>query len=460
MGWVNLSLKAGRGERSICNWDEDALTMAVEAARGALPERRTRATISTVMLASTTLPFADRSNATVLATALGLPDHVLASDVTGSQRAGTSALALALASAASGATLVAATDRRLAKPGSEQESSYGHGSAAVVVGAGEGVAALIARRHRAADFVDHHRLADAPFDYVLEERWSREAGWLELAPPTLRDALAEANVIANEVSHLVVDAPLALSRKIAALVSIPEDRVIDPLTTECGDTGTGHALVLLAAALERAKPGDLILLMGFGQGVDALLFRATPAIETAKPAHSVAAALADRREETEYTRFLSHCGVLPVEFGMRAERDNRTAQTVAWRRRDELFAFTGGRCPHCGTVQFPKARVCVAPDCRRTGEQKPVALAEQSARIKTFTEDWLAYSARPPLIYGNVAFDVGGNAFIEFADFTPGETKVNDEVRFVFRLKDVDRVRGFRRYFWKAAPARTTTERT
>lgn len=145
---------------------------------------------------------------------------------------------------------------------------------------------------------------------------------------------------------------------------------------------------------------------------------------------------------------------------MRAERDNRTAQTVAWRRRDELYAFTGGRCPHCGTVQFPKARVCVAPACRRTGEQEPVALAEQRARIKTFTEDWLAYSARPPLIYGNIAFEVGGNAFIEFADFAPGEAKVNDEVRFVFRLKDVDRIRGFRRYFWKAAPARTTTERT
>lgn len=460
MGWVNPSLKAGRGERSICNWDEDSLTMAVEAARGALPKRDSRATIATVMLASTTLPFADRSNATVLATALGLPENVLALDVTGSQRAGTAALAQALASATSGATLVTATDRRLAKPGSEQESTYGHGGAAVVVGASDGVAALIARRHRAADFVDHHRLADSPFDYVLEERWSREAGWLELVPPTLREVLAEAKVAAGEVSHLVVDAPLALSRKIASLVGIPEDRIIDPLTAECGDTGAGHALVLLAAALERAKRGDTVLLVGFGQGVDALLFRATPAIETFKPARSVAAALADRREETDYTRFLSHCGLLPVEFGMRAERDNRTAQTVAWRRHEDLYAFTGGRCPHCGTVQFPKARVCVAPDCRRSGEQQPVALAEQSARIKTFTEDWLAYSARPPLIYGNVAFEVGGNAFIEFADFAPGEAKVNDGVRFVFRLKDVDRIRGFRRYFWKAAPARTTTERT
>jgi uncharacterized OB-fold protein len=89
-----------------------------------------------------------------------------------------------------------------------------------------------------------------------------------------------------------------------------------------------------------------------------------------------------------------------------------------------------------------------------------VPLADQTARVKTFTEDWLAFSPRPPLVYGNVAFASGGNAFLEFADVAPGEVKVNDEVRFVFRLKDVDRTRGFRRYFWKASPSRTAAGRS
>ncbi|MEL0114299.1 MAG: hypothetical protein VW835_21430, partial [Rickettsiales bacterium] len=32
--WFNPALKAyAKGERSMCNWDEDAVTMAVEAAR-------------------------------------------------------------------------------------------------------------------------------------------------------------------------------------------------------------------------------------------------------------------------------------------------------------------------------------------------------------------------------------------------------------------------------------------
>jgi len=455
MGWVNPSLKSARGERSICNWDEDSLTMAVEAARSALPTHASRESVSTVMLASTTLPFADRSNATVLASALSLSESTLAMDVTGSQRSATAALAQALASTGNGHTLIAAADRRLARPGSDQESSYGHGGAAVVVSAEPGVAELIARHHRAADFVDHHRLTDSPFDYTLEERWVREAGWQTLVPETLRALLAEAKVEAKDIAHLVIDAAPTLGRKIASLVGIGEAVVLDNLAAQCGQTGAGHPLILLASALERAKAGELVLLVGFGQGVDALLFRTTSKIGSTHATRSVAATLADRREETEYTRFLSHCGVLPVEFGMRAERDSRTAQTVAWRRHDDVYSFTGGRCTQCGTVQFPRARVCVAPSCRKMGEQAPIALAEETARIKTFTEDWLAFSPRPPLVYGNVAFSSDGNAFIEFADFAPGEAKVNDEVRFVFRLKDVDRTRGFRRYFWKAAPARS-----
>jgi hypothetical protein len=42
---------------------------------------------------------------------------------------------------------------------------------------------------------------------------------------------------------------------------------------------------------------------------------------------------------------------------------------------------------------------------------------------------------------------------MEFTDLTCGELKVNDTVRFVYRIKDEDRTRGFRRYFWKATTA-------
>ena len=39
--WFNPALRAlGRGERAIANWDEDPVTMAVEAARDCLGDRK------------------------------------------------------------------------------------------------------------------------------------------------------------------------------------------------------------------------------------------------------------------------------------------------------------------------------------------------------------------------------------------------------------------------------------
>ena len=61
--WLNPALKGqGKGERAMCNWDEDPVTMAVEAARDALTGRD-RSLITGLRFASTTFPFLDRLNA-------------------------------------------------------------------------------------------------------------------------------------------------------------------------------------------------------------------------------------------------------------------------------------------------------------------------------------------------------------------------------------------------------------
>jgi 3-hydroxy-3-methylglutaryl CoA synthase len=118
--WANPGIVAqGKGERSMANWDEDAVTMAVEAARDCLPVGNdpiaARASFDALYFASTTMPFADRQNAGIVAAALTLPETIASSDVTGSQRAGTGALLAALSAVAGGAhahAIVAAGDRR------------------------------------------------------------------------------------------------------------------------------------------------------------------------------------------------------------------------------------------------------------------------------------------------------------------------------------------------------------
>ena len=456
MGWLDPpTTRAVTGARAICNWDEDSLTLAVEAARGCL----NGGAVGAVTLASTTLPFADRSNATLLAGALDLADTTQTLDVTGTLRCGITALAQAARRADGIATLVVASDARVAKPGSAQELDFGAGAAAFTVLPGsssvqEGepaIAEIHAAAQIAADFVDHYRMSGESFDYFLEERWIRDEGFIKLVPSAVDGVLRQAGLTAAEVQHCVMPGNAATIKRVVQAAGLAGARLQDNLQADCGDTGAAHPLLMLAAVLEVAAPGENILLAGFGQGVDVMLLR-VPAGSAAASARQrpVSGALEWRREENSYTRYLAHSGLLGVDFGMRAERDNRSAHSAAWRKHRQVTGFVGGKCTSCGTVQFPRSRVCVNPECRKPDTQQDFRLAETIGRVKTFTEDWQAYSPRPPNIYGNIEFEPGGNLLMEVTDLDSGELHVGDRVRFVFRIKDVDRTRGFRRYFWKA----------
>jgi 3-hydroxy-3-methylglutaryl CoA synthase len=418
--------------------------LAVEAARACQTHAPQQLT-----LASTSLPFADRSNAGLVAAALDWPNHLATLDVTGSQRAGSSALIAATQMVR--ASTVIASDSRLARIGGNAELSYGAAATAVRVerAASTAIAEVHAANSVAADFVDHYRASDALFDYGFEERWVREAGVFELVPSAITATLARAGIEAQAVRHLAMSGSTAMVQTLAKQCGLTAAATDASVQRDCGDAGVAGPLLQLVGALERAAAGEWILLVAFGQGVDCLLLR-----RGAAPLDSpLARALARKRDETSYVRYLSHAGLAEVDFGMRAERDHRTAQSVAWRKRRVVTGFVGGKCSACGTVQYPRARVCVSPACRQTDTQTDHRLADTPGRVKTFTEDWQAYSPRPPYCYGNVEFVDGGNLLMEFTDVDPGEIHVGDDVRFVFRIKDFDRVRGFRRYFWKATKA-------
>lgn len=439
-----------RGTRSCCNWDEDALTMAVEAARDCLVGVAGE-DVHSLCFASTTHPFADRSNAGVVATALNLPESLRVADAGGQQRAGTGALLAAFAQGTATTTLVVAADRRLAKPASEQELTFGHGAAALLVGMGDDIAAeLLGSASLQDDFVDHYRASDARFDYALEERWVRDEGYLKIVPRAMTAALSQAGIAATDIDMFILQGPARFAAAVAKAAGIRAEAIQGDLHAECGNVGTAHPLLQLGVALESATAGQTILVASFGQGSDALVLRAT-----GKPAlagRGAAGALADGAVDTDYVRFLSNCGVLDVDWGMRAERDNRTAQSTAWRKHEDVTGFVGGRCTQCGTVQFPRSRACVNPDCRAFDTQLPQPLSALTGTVKTYTEDWLAVTRSPPHVYGNVALQGGGNVFTEFADTPAGALAVGTSVRFVFRIKDIDAVRGFRRYSWKATP--------
>ncbi len=452
--WFNPGLRGqAKGERAIANWDEDPITMSVEAARDCLAGCD-RDAIASIVMASTTHPFDDRQNAGVVANALNLRSSIRSQDAGGSLRAGTSALAAVLASPpGDGPVLLVAADKRKTRAASSQEMQYGDGAAAVLVGRGKPVAKLLGAHSETVDFVHQFRMSDREHDYAWEERWIRDEGFLKIVPKAASAALARAGAQAANVTHLCMPSTLGrVGGAVAKKLGVPEGAVRDTLAGVCGDTGAAHPLLMLAAALEGAKPGDLILLLAFGEGCDALVFEVTPAVAQLAPRQGVKGSLARRSEDSNYMRFLAFNGIVELERGMRAEVDKGTPLTVLYRNRDMVQGLVGGKCRACGTVQFPRGRYCAEPTCNALDSQDDHRFADSTAKVMSYTADVLTYSPDPPAYYGMIQFDEGGRLLADFTDVDAGGVDVGTPMRMTFRIKDVDSARGFVRYFWKATP--------
>lgn len=445
--WMAPGLRGlAKGQRTMASWDEDSVTMAVEAGRQLL-RSRPDATPAELTLASSTLPFAERLNAGIVAAALGLPEATRLRDSSGSARAALSELAAALRHPTGSACIVAA-DRRTPKPASAQEMIFGDGAAGALVGSGPVLATLVAHHGVHADLVDHFRASGDRHEQGWEERWVRDEGYLKVAVDAIKACLSAAGVAAADVALFVMPGPLPrVNEAVAKRVGIRPDAVLSTEHETMGDLGLAQPLALLDIALRRAAPGALLLVAAFGSGCDALLLRRTdlPCPGSQPDAGHV---------EKSYMRLLSFTGQIDLEWGLRAEMDNKTALSAAWRDHSRTARFEGGQCSRCGTVQFPSGPICVNPECRAQHTQAPVSLADRAARVLSHTSDFLACTPNPPFQFGHIDFEGGGRVLMEFADTDPDELRVGLPVRMVYRVKDFDRQRGFRRYFWKATPVR------
>ncbi len=451
--WFDAGLKSlAKGERSICNWDEDTITMAVEATRDCLTALHNKR-LSSLYLASTTLPFLDRQNSVVVSEALNLEKSIRTMDVSASQRAATSALISLLESNIQSNAMLVASEHRRTKAGSRSEMLWGDAAAAVTVGSKQVIAEFLGAETYAVDFVDHYRSSDSDFNYDWEERWIRDEGFMKFVPAVVTKLLSECKTGPQEIDHLIV--PTDQARTPAALANklgIVAEAVVDNQIASIGVAGAAQPLLLLAKVIEAAKPGELVLLIGFGQGCDLALFRVTEAVKNIRPKSGVAAALACRREQTNYNKFLGFNNLIERDIGKRGEADKQTYLSGYNRRKDLLTSFIGGKCRECGTVQIPRERYCVNPECNALDSQGDYCFADKVGTVATWTADRLTFDWNPPAYFGMVEFEGGGKLMMDFTEVEEGAIDTGTAVSLHFRIRQFDTQRGFRKYFWKAMP--------
>ncbi len=456
MGWFN-SATAGvaKGEKAVANFDEDSITMAVSAAVDCLSGVK-RDHVDGLYIASVSLPYAQRQNAVIVSEALDFRDDVRTADFSGSLKAGTTALLAALDAADSGKFrnfLVAASESRVGKPGSNQEHTFGDGAAALLIGS-EGVIAEYKGSYSVShDFIDYRRLTEERFQHSWEERWIREMGYGRIIPEAVAGLAKKYDLKMEDFARIVVGCPVAaLVAGLGKTIGAKPEQLEDNLSAGVGDTGTALPLMMLVAALEKSKPGDNILILSYGSGSDALWFQVTPEIEKVRNRRGVKGHLALKRDFQSYSKYLVFRNLLPVEVGIRGEDPAPTSMTVLFREGKAISALVGSRCHSCGTPQYPGQRVCVNPDCGAVDNMEPYGFSDKIGTMASYTGDNLAFSLDPPAIYGLVDFEAGGRVYLDLTDCTMEEMKVGMPVAMTFRKKYTDLRRGIHVYYWKAMP--------
>ena len=445
--------RGGKGERSVANYDEDSLTMSVEAAIDCL-SGVDRKTVDGLYFASTTPPYDEKLSASIVAAATDLRNDILSLDIGGSLRSGTGAIKAAVDAVKGGSAkniLVTAADCRLAPPASEFEPLFGDGSAAFLIGDKDVAVSIEDSYSISSDFIDVWKRASDPYIRTWEDRFITQHGYSEKLGMAVAGLLKKTKLSAKDFAKVVYYAPDARShqRMIKQLKLTPE-QVQDPMFDRLGNTGAAFAPMMLVAALEQAKPGDKILWANYGDGADAFVLQATDQIEMVRERRGIKRHLESKMAISNYEKYIKFRNLMQGEAERRPQYISLLP--VMWRDRTQVLPLHGCKCNNCGNIQFPIQRVCAY--CQTKDDYVEFPLADKKATVFTFSMDERALEIDLPRVWTISDFDGGGRIYCTMTDRDVSKVKIGMKVEMTFR--QIHEGSGLHNYFWKCRPVRVS----
>jgi len=441
------------GQRSVANFDEDSVSMAVAAAIDCLNGRE-REEIDGLLFATTTPPYAEKQCASIIATALDLRRDIFTADITDVLRAGTTALKSALDSVAAGSAknvLMVASDNRQGPPKSEAERNSGDGAVAFIISEDAVIAEQAGSYTITENMMDTWRSAGDQFVRSWEDRFAIEEGLERIIGEAISGFMEKEGVSVKDVTKLALYSPDARRHgQLARHLGFQPEQVQDPLFGRMGNTGAAFPLMLLAGALEDGSPGQLLLTVAYGDGSDVLGFRTTSKIGERGQGLGVSGFLDSGQVLDSYETYAKWRNVWLTDSSSRRPDPQSPSVTALWRESDQNIKFHGGVCNQCGYVQYPPQRVCV--ECQSRDDSTPIRLSDKLGTVFTYSLDYLAGTVDTPLAVVVVDYEPGGRVLCMMTDREVGEVQIGMPVQMSFRKLRV--VNGIHNYYWKAVPLR------
>jgi len=297
-------------EKAVASWDEDAVTLGLEAAIRCLGTRFRPDNIGAILVGSETHPYAVNPTSTIIGEFLGIGHHYFAADLEFACKAGTAAIELIAGLIKSGQVnygLAVGTDVAQSRPHDVLEYTSGAGAAAFLLGnsSQEIIAELVAFTSYSSDTPDFWRR-----DGI---RFPSHSGRFSGEPAYFTHVLGAANLLFKKTKTKPADFDYCVFHMpngkfpvaVASRLGFTKEQFLPSFVApQIGNPYSASTLIGLASVLKQAKPDQKIFMVSYGSGAgsDAFIWKTTKHIEKYRKHESNQ--LLSQKEYIDYPRYL------------------------------------------------------------------------------------------------------------------------------------------------------------
>ncbi|MFA5332395.1 MAG: hydroxymethylglutaryl-CoA synthase [Methanoregula sp.] len=310
-------------EKSVPDLDEDAATIAVEAARNALLRRKVDPEkIGAVYVGSESHPYAVKPTACTVGEAIGATPRMTAADYEFACKAGTAAIQTCMGLVKSGMIpygLAIGSDVSQGAPSDALEYTAAAGGAAYIIGNDDPIATLNHTCSFTSDTPDFWRREGQAFPRH-GGRFTGDPGYFKHVKGASNLLFGQIGTSPKDYTYAIFHQPNAkFPQKVARDLGFTSEQIKPGLVVpHLGNTYSGASPIGLAATLDIAKPGDRIFVCSFGSGAgsDAFDITVTDAISSGDFNRAAAPSvekLLSNPIYLDYARYAKHKGKIVMQ---------------------------------------------------------------------------------------------------------------------------------------------------
>jgi hydroxymethylglutaryl-CoA synthase len=304
--------------KSVPGPDEDTITIAVSAARGAMKMANIDPKdLGAVYVGSESHPYAVKPSATIVAEAISATSDLTAADYEFACKAGTAAIQTCMGLVGSDTVkygMAIGADTSQAAPGDALEYTASAGGAAFIIGKERVLATINNTCSFTTDTPDFWRREGQKYP-SHGGRFTGEPAYFKHITSCGKNLFERAGTKPSDYSFAVFHQPNGkFPKRVAKILGFSNEQIETGLLTPViGNTYSGAVPLGLAAILDVAKPGDRIFAVAYGSGAGSDSFDITITDEIEKvrtPGIQSVQSMIDRGSFVDYATYSKYTGTI------------------------------------------------------------------------------------------------------------------------------------------------------